>query len=89
MEKVMVEEMEKLVPHVMKISRRMWIDYDKKADVLYISFERPQRASDSELLDNGIIVRKRNGKIVGLTVLHASKFGLNASANNIGGLKNG
>jgi len=34
---------------------RMWIDYDAEADVLYMSFRRPQRAGDSELRDDGII----------------------------------
>ncbi|MFH0812679.1 MAG: DUF2283 domain-containing protein [Pseudomonadota bacterium] len=32
----------------------MWVDYDKEADVLYISCKRPQRATDSEMLDNGV-----------------------------------
>jgi len=35
----------------------MWVDYDKEADVLYVSFKRPQRATDSEMLENGIILR--------------------------------
>lgn len=52
---------------------RMWIDYDREADVLYVSFRRPQRASDSELRDDGIIVHRRGKQIVGLTILDASK----------------
>jgi hypothetical protein len=35
----------------------MWIDYDDEADVLYISFEKPQQATDSEMLDDGILLR--------------------------------
>ncbi len=63
-------------PHILNFpSHRLVIDYDKEADVLYISFERPQRATDSEMLDNGIIVRYRGDKIVGLTILDASKRG--------------
>jgi len=54
-------------------SDHIWIDYDREADVLYISFERPQRATDSVLKDN-VLIRKRNGKIIGLTILNASKF---------------
>jgi uncharacterized protein YuzE len=50
----------------------VWIDYDSEADVLYLSFRRPQRATDSELRNNGIIVRKRGKAIVGLTILDAS-----------------
>lgn len=26
----------------------MWIDYDEEADVLYISFRRPQKATDTK-----------------------------------------
>ena len=54
-------------------SDHIWIDYDREADVLYISFERPQRATDSILRDD-VLIRKRNGKIIGLTILNASKF---------------
>lgn len=54
-------------------SDHVWIDYDREADVLYINLERPQRATDSVLKDN-VLVRRRNGKVIGLTVLNASKF---------------
>jgi uncharacterized protein YuzE len=64
----------KATPHLLKFSvRKMWIDYDKEADVLYISFRRPQKATDSEMLENGILVRYRGGEIIGLTVFEASK----------------
>ncbi len=49
------------------------IFYDKKADVLYISFGKPREAEDSELTQNDIIVRRAKGKIIGLTVLSFSK----------------
>jgi len=51
-----------------------WFDYDKEADVLYVSFERPQQATDSELLENNILVRRRGERIVGLTIMHASRL---------------
>lgn len=54
-------------------SDRIWIDYDRGADVLYINLEKPQRATDS-MLKGDVLIRKRNGKIVGLTILNASKF---------------
>lgn len=47
--------------------------YDKKADVLYISFGKPREAEDSELTHNDIVVRRAKGKIIGLTVLAFSK----------------
>ena len=50
----------------------MWLDFDSEADVLYISFRRPQRASDSEMREDGIIVHRRGKQIVGLTILDAS-----------------
>lgn len=74
MEKGLLKEVGKVVPSVMRISKQMWIDYDKEADVIYISFERPQHADDSSMEDD-VIVHKRKNKVVGLTILHASEFG--------------
>jgi uncharacterized protein YuzE len=41
--------------------------------VLYLSFERPQDATDSLMLGDGILVRYRGDKLVGITILEASK----------------
>jgi len=61
------------VPKLVELpAKRMWIDYDAEADVLYLSFQRPQRADDSELRDDGVIVHRRGSRIVGITVLDAS-----------------
>ena len=54
-------------------SEHMWVDYDREADVLYISFKRPQHATDSEMLQNGILLRYKGEELVGITVLNASK----------------
>lgn len=54
-------------------SRHTWVDYDKEADVLYMNFEKPQIASDS-VLQGDILIRRNNGKIIGLTIMNASKF---------------
>ena len=60
-------------PHLIKMpAKKMWIDYDDEVDVLYISFQRPQRATDSEMLDNGILLRYRSETLVGITVFEAS-----------------
>ena len=48
------------------------IDHDAEADVLYLSFDRPQKATDSQLRDDGLIIHRRGKKIVGLTILEAS-----------------
>jgi uncharacterized protein YuzE len=49
-----------------------WVDYDREADVLYISFQRAQKATDTEMTDDGILFRYRDGQLVGITVLDAS-----------------
>lgn len=53
-------------------SQRFWVDYDSEADVLYISFKRPQKATDSEMTDEGILYRYRGKQLVGLTILDVS-----------------
>ncbi len=54
-------------------SRRFWVDYDAEADVLYISFQRPQKATETEMTDEGILIRYRGKDLVGITILDASK----------------
>jgi uncharacterized protein YuzE len=71
-----VSEAIKAISHIIKLPEtKMWIDYDKEADVLYISFKRPQRATDSEMLKDGILLRYKDDELVGITVLEASKRG--------------
>ncbi len=50
------------------------VDYDKEADVLYVSFNHAQKADDSVQGGDGIIRRKKGKKIIGLTILNASRF---------------
>ena len=50
------------------------VDYDKEADVLYLNFGRPQKADDAFQGKDGIIRRKKNNKIIGLTILNASQY---------------
>jgi uncharacterized protein YuzE len=52
---------------------KLWIDYDKEADVLYVNFGQPQKAEDAKQ-EAGIIVRKKKNKLVGITILNASRF---------------
>jgi len=49
------------------------LDYDPEGDVLYISFGSPQPADDSDVTDEGIIVRLKEGRIIGLTIPNAKK----------------
>ncbi len=69
-----IGDISKIVPHLLNFpKKRMWIDYDDEADVLYISFKKPQQATDSEMLDDGILLRYKETDIVGLTILNASR----------------
>ena len=77
MEKTMSQEavrsIFRAVPALVGIPvRRFWVDYDEEADVLYVSFERPQKASDTEMTDDGLLLRYRGETLVGVTVLDAS-----------------
>jgi uncharacterized protein YuzE len=53
-------------------TEHIWVDYDKEADVLYLSFRKPQRAKKTVEIDNNILIRKDGEKIVGITILNAS-----------------
>lgn len=62
------------LPHLLRLpSKQMWLDFDEEADVLYVSFERPQGATDTELTDDGVLMRYRGAQLVGMTVLNARK----------------
>jgi uncharacterized protein YuzE len=53
--------------------RSIWTFYDMEADVLYINFHQPALiADDSELTEEGILIRYQNDKIIGLTILNVS-----------------
>ena len=55
------------------IVKRTKLNYDPESDVLYINFDQPQPADDSDITDEGVIIRLRENKIVGLTILNAAK----------------
>ncbi|MBI5302206.1 MAG: DUF2283 domain-containing protein [Chloroflexi bacterium] len=65
------------VKHVPGFARlplqRPWLDYDGEADVLYVSLERPQKATTSKMRDDGVLLRNRGKKLVGITVFEPSK----------------
>jgi uncharacterized protein YuzE len=59
------------LPYLLKMpSNRIWIDYDEEADVLYISFRKPQQANDS-VMEDDIIYHYYDEELVGITILHA------------------
>jgi len=53
--------------------KNMWTNYDEEAGVLYIEFEKPSCADDSEITDDDIIIRYKGDLVVGITVLYAKK----------------
>ncbi len=74
MEAVEVNRILPIIPGLLEVPySRIWTSYDKDADVLYINFKKPSHADDSEITDDDIIIRYEKGKIVGITVLNASK----------------
>jgi uncharacterized protein YuzE len=56
------------------IVARTKLNYDAESDVLYINFDPPQPADDSDITDEGVIIRLRDNKIVGMTILNATKM---------------
>lgn len=69
-----IKEIFEALPHIKKVgAKQLWFDFDKKADVLYISLERPQRATDTDILENGVFLRLRGKKVVGITITNISK----------------
>ncbi len=70
---VATEPIFQALPHLTHFpSHRYWVDYDEEADVLYISFRRPQKATDSEMTGEGVLLRYREDELVGLTILDVS-----------------
>ena len=62
------------IPYLLRLpGHRLFIDYDEEADVLYISFERPQKATNSQMTDDGYLLHYRDDTLVGITVLEASR----------------
>ncbi len=74
MEKGVVLELLESLPHLLKFpSKQIWFNFDEEADVRYVSFERPQGATDTELTEDGVLMRYRGDRLVGVTILNARK----------------
>jgi uncharacterized protein YuzE len=54
-------------------AKKLWLDYDEEADVLYVSFRRPQKATDSRL-EGDLIYHYRDEELFGVRILHASEL---------------
>jgi len=74
MEQTIINNISNMIPQILKVAKKpVWFDYDKEADVLYISFRKPQDATDTEPYGDHILLRKRENELVGMTILHASR----------------
>ena len=68
-----VSEIRQLIPHLLQLpSKRLYTTYDEEVDVLYISFEKPPRATHSEMRDDGVLLNFRDKELVGITIFDAS-----------------
>ncbi len=67
-----LSELKVLVPYLMK-HKNFWANYDEEADVLYLHFKKPNYADDSEMTEDGMIVRYEQGEVIGITIMNASQ----------------
>lgn len=69
----MIRSVTRAIPLLLTFpAQRFWVDYDADADVLYISFQHPQQATDTEMTNECILLRYRGKDLVGITILDAS-----------------
>lgn len=62
------------VSHLVKLPKNhMWLDYDEEADVLYLHFEEKPSSTHSEMREDGVIFDYNGNRLVGITVLDASR----------------
>jgi len=60
-----------VIPHILRLNQKhYWVDYDEDTDTLYLSFRKPQCATDSIMEDN-VIYHYDNEELVGVTILNA------------------
>ncbi len=48
---------------------KLGIEYDQKSDVLYISVGKPKEADDSIEPQEGVVMRTRQGTLIGITII--------------------
>jgi len=51
---------------------KAFVQYDEASDTLYINLS-DEEPDETVLLENDIVVRIRNGRIIGLTILNLSR----------------
>ena len=54
--------------------KSLYFDYDKKGDVIYLSFNKKKEADNTEIYSEDVLLRKKNDDLIGVTILHASEY---------------
>lgn len=54
-------------------AKDLHILYDEEADVMYVNFGAPVPADNTELSEDNILYRYKEGKTIGLTLTHFSQ----------------
>lgn len=69
-----VKEIFNAIPYIKKVgAKHLWFDFDEEADVLYVSLEKTQQATDTDVLEDGVFLQLRDKQIVGVTITNISK----------------
>ena len=64
----------KAVSHLVQLpQRQMRLDYDEKADVLYVHFAVEAGSTHSDMREDGVILDYKGSDLVGVTILEASR----------------
>lgn len=64
----------KAIPYLIHLTKnKIWLDYDREADVLYLHFENQPNSNHSEMRDDGIVFDYKDDNLEGITIPGASK----------------
>lgn len=55
-------------------NNRLLVDYDKEADVLYVSFEINQKPDNTEIFSDNVLLRKKGKQTIGIALINASTY---------------
>src|SRR3989344_6048939 len=58
---------------IKRFNNKYMVTMYRETDVLYVYFEKPQNA-DNSIMEGNTIIHKRGNRIVGMTIINASKY---------------
>ncbi len=67
-----VTDIQRLVQRPELVPSKFESSYDREADVLYVRFEKGA-ADRSDLTPDDVVLRFREGRLIGITILNASR----------------